>query len=931
MRMKGVMYSAGLLLMIAMQAGAAGAAGATSGDLAAGTEALAASQYDRAEKELAAITGKDRPAAQLALARVYAEQGKDREAEAALAQAQTNFRHESAVLRSELLARAGKLTEAIRAAETAKGAPGSVGRRARLRLGEYKIATGKRADAEPILMSIVAEYNDQTIATSDAEGLAMVGRAAHLLRSPKDANTAFNESERIQKRVETLLWRAELFLDKYDPGHAEEVAKEALTAAPNLADAKVMMARIKLAQTLDFDAADALASDALKTNPRLSAAHAVRAGLALRDMSIDRAEREIALGFSINPNDLELWSVRAATRLLAEDKAGYEAAKKETFSRNAEYTEFYGIVSEYAEWEHRYDDIVGFMKEAVARDPEDAKAWAQLGVMQMRGGDETTGLQSLQRAWQQDRFNVRVFNTLNLYEQQIAQSYELVPTDIFKIRYAKDEKPVLERYVPQMLGQAWASMKARYGFVPTTPVQVELYRSREQFSVRTSGLPNIGIQGVCFGRVVAAMSPKSEPFNWGNVLWHELGHVYAIQLSKSRVPRWFTEGLSEYETIARRPEWNRELDPELYAALKAGTLPKSIDMNRAFTHAGGAEEMTVAYYASSQMLVFAVERFGMAKVVSALKVWGEGKPTTEVFRQAFAMTGDEFDAAFRAWALDRLKRYDSQFVFAVHPKAVEEARRDVGQKPTDPRAQVVLALSLLRSGKGKEAKQTLAEALRLDPQNGDARFLAAKIAAKEKDYASARGHLDVIRKSGRDGYLVQYELAQIAEAEKDARALRHALESAHRYDPSRAEIVKAVYELAVEEKRKDDAFDALKKLADLDQHEPRVWRSLLEELVERKLWDEAVRRGESAIFVDVLHGKTHELYARALAATGRHAQAVYELDSALLCKGDPKQKAEQHALRAKSLAALGKADEAKKAQSEALSLDPENPTVRAAP
>src|SRR5438552_16680493 len=131
-------------------------------------------------------------------------------------------------------------------------------------------------------------------------------------------------------------------------------------------------------------------------------------------------------------------------------------------------------------------------------------------------------------------------------------------------------------------------MKGRYVFAPTNPIQVEMYDSREQFSIRTSGLPNIGIEGVCFGRVVASMSPKSEPFNWGNVVWHELGHVFAIQLSKSHVPRWFTEGLSEYETIARRPEWQRSLGNELYSAIIGTRLPAAVDMNRAFTHADSA-------------------------------------------------------------------------------------------------------------------------------------------------------------------------------------------------------------------------------------------------------------------------------------------------------------------------------------------------------
>ena len=139
---------------------------------------------------------------------------------------------------------------------------------------------------------------------------------------------------------------------------------------------------------------------------------------------------------------------------------------------------------------------------------------------------------------------------------------------IFSLRTPKHETPMLDRYVPRMLDEAWTVFKAHYGFVPSTPVYIEMYESREQFSVRSSGLPDLGIEGVCFGHVVSALSPSAEPFNWGNVLWHELAHVFAIQLSKNHVPRWFTEGLSEYETMIHRPEWKRELDPELYIAIE---------------------------------------------------------------------------------------------------------------------------------------------------------------------------------------------------------------------------------------------------------------------------------------------------------------------------------------------------------------------------
>ena len=54
------------------------------------------------------------------------------------------------------------------------------------------------------------------------------------------------------------------------------------------------------------------------------------------------------------------------------------------------------------------------------------------------------------------------------------------------------------------------------------PVGVELYAERENFGIRTSGLPQIAIQGVCFGKTLAAMSPANESFNLGMTLWHEM-------------------------------------------------------------------------------------------------------------------------------------------------------------------------------------------------------------------------------------------------------------------------------------------------------------------------------------------------------------------------------------------------------------------------
>ena len=54
-------------------------------------------------------------------------------------------------------------------------------------------------------------------------------------------------------------------------------------------------------------------------------------------------------------------------------------------------------------------------------------------------------------------------------------------------------------------------------------------------------------------------------------LWHEMAHVFTLQLSKYRVPRWLTEGLSQYEEHRRSAPWGRELTMQ-YAALMARTI-----------------------------------------------------------------------------------------------------------------------------------------------------------------------------------------------------------------------------------------------------------------------------------------------------------------------------------------------------------------------
>jgi len=266
-------------------------------------KALALSNYALAEQELKAVKNAARNAeARLLEVRVKLWTGRYGEAARAAKQGSTLGAEVKAKLApwwAEALVRQGKLKQAIKVLRDVETEPDA--HRARLLLGELLIRSGKRTEAETPLMALVYAYNNDEIKETDAEGLAMVGRAAHLLRAYRDANDAYNQAERVgaKKRVDALLWRADLFLEKYDPGHAAQVVSEATKLAPKDPRVQVALARVKLEQAMDFGAAEDLVDEALKTDPNLAEAYYVRAGLALRVMDLEAAKAATDAGLKV--------------------------------------------------------------------------------------------------------------------------------------------------------------------------------------------------------------------------------------------------------------------------------------------------------------------------------------------------------------------------------------------------------------------------------------------------------------------------------------------------------------------------------------------------------------------------------------------------------------------------------------------------------
>jgi tetratricopeptide (TPR) repeat protein len=397
--------------------------------------------------------------------------------------------------------------------------------------------------------------------------------------------------------------------------------------------------------------------------------------------------------------------------------------------------------------------------------------------------------------------------------------------------------------------------------------------------------------------VITALSPRGGPFNWGQITWHELAHVFHLQLSKNRVPRWFTEGLAEYETALERPEWTREQGPDLFELRRAGRVPRIEAMNRAFTRAEQLSDMATAYYASSRLVAMLGERYGTRRLGRMLAAWGEGRSTKEVFEQALGVEPSAEDARFGALMSAELARYEKQFVPLARVGTVDGARAAVFSEPASAPKRAALALALLRAGRAEQASGEVARALALDEKNPDARFLAARIALASGAPAEAVRSLRRMLADGQDGYATQMLLAEAAGATEDVATQLAALEAARGFDETQAAPLYRLLRLAEARADADGALALLERLARLSEHDATVYRELVTRLVARGEYDKAVAYGEAAIYVDITGFATHRAFAEALLQTGKKRRAAFELESALLCEAEPALLEEARALR----------------------------------
>jgi tetratricopeptide (TPR) repeat protein len=570
---------------------------------------------------------------------------------------------------------------------------------------------------------------------------------------------------------EVYIATAELALAKHDYALAAEQLKVAAELQPSNPD-------IFYLQTLAWREDDAqLASEALEHALELNPRH-VPSLLLQVDHLID-AEQYALAGellekvLEVNLREPKAWAYHAVIAHLQGHFAGEQALRQAALSSWNTNHEVDYLIGRKLSQKYRFREAVAYQRLALQQRADYLPAKFQLAHDLLRLGDEQEGWQLADEVQKQDNYHVVAYNLVTLKEQ--LDRFRTLTSANFVVRMEAREAAIYGPQVLDLLEAAHAELCPKYEVELAGPTYVEIFPRQQDFAIRTFGLPGgIGYLGVCFGQLITANSPASPgatPTNWHSVLWHEFCHVVTLQKTQNRMPRWLSEGISVYEERQRDPSWGQAMTPGYRQMILGGQLTPVSRLSGAFLRPPTPQHLQFAYYESSLVVEYLIERLGMDTLRRILDDLAVGMPINDALARYTGST-DGLDAEFAAYAKQRAEQTASDLDWNPDrlpdgaPRELVTALLD--EHPNNYWLLMAAAREAIRAAEWDEARRLLEQVHAAYPQDtaadGAARMLA-QVYRQLEDTAAERRVLETLAQYDSDALDAYRRLIELAEAE----------------------------------------------------------------------------------------------------------------------------------------------------------------------
>lgn len=627
-----------------------------------------------------------------------------------------------------------------------------------VRLRWFGISAARFAGDSQRAATLLIEINDLAGRAAwrytDSDNLVALGRTA--LLAGADARqvleTFFDRVlQQFPEHRDALLASGDLALAKHDLPLAAELYGAAVKHFPQ--DAEAQLGLCRALQNSEPDQSSLAWQAAMKANPRFVP------GLLFRVESLIDQERYEQAGFvleqidRVNPSHPLALAYRSILASLQNDSKGAVLCRDAALGFWHENPEVDFLIGRMLSRKYRFAEGAAAQERALALDPKYLPSRMQLAQDWLRLGREEEGWKLANAVHDDDGYDVQMFNLLQLRDE--LSKFVTLEDAPFQVRMQASEAKIYGRDVLALLQRAKTRLGQKYGWMPESPVIVEIFPRPNDFAVRTFGMPGVsGFLGVCFGTVITANSPASQkerPSNWQSVLWHEYCHVVTLQLTKNRIPRWLSEGISVYEERQADPAWGQSLNPDFRKRILSARLTPIRQLSGAFLQPETPLDLNFAYFQSSLVVDFLVKRFGfetLKKVLDDLKAGVELNQALE--RHAIDL--DQLDAEFRADATEQAKQlgygldwetYDLSAI--IDDDDPDRLARWVEEHPTSLTGLLALAKQSIQARDWDRAVKPLEQLISLYPEQvgGDSAYLLlAGVHRQRKDFVAERKVLE---------------------------------------------------------------------------------------------------------------------------------------------------------------------------------------------
>ena len=390
----------------------------------------------------------------------------------------------------------------------------------------------------------------------------------------------------------------DLALEKGDSALAAKTFANAVKKFPEDADAWYGLARAYAPS--DGDAMKAALEKVFAFNERHVGGWLLVAENQIDAENYPEAEKALATALKTNPNRPEAHALRAVLANLRADAKGEAAALAAARKFWRENPAVPHLVGRKLSQKYRFAEGAPLQREALKYDPQYLPAKAQLAQDLLRLGKNDEGWKLADEVQQADPYDVVAFNLTTL--RDALAKFRTLTSEHFAVRMDPREADIYGADALALLERAHATLTKKYGLTLDEKTVVEIFPDQKDFAIRTFGLPGgVGYLGVCFGRVITANSPAAHAgttANWQAVLWHEFTHVITLTMTKNKMPRWLSEGISVYEERQARGNWGERMKPRYRAMILGEDLVPVSKLSAAFMQPKTPAHLGFAYYES---------------------------------------------------------------------------------------------------------------------------------------------------------------------------------------------------------------------------------------------------------------------------------------------------------------------------------------------